>query len=417
MTPSLLSLPDDAILKIFANFHEAQSVAISPNVRSERPFGRRSDATNLAATHPRFHRLHRLAVVTELKMTVPCVTDGGERIMENDVQLYLHRYPGTEKLRIGPPILRRFVPRPLGFFMSTQLRIVVLIDAYLIWGNIRALFRSCPDLSEMELSRCSMRSEWTDMGNSVETMLRLEMGTLGMFQVQKLNLRESPGFFQRLVTHYAFGSLQELNLSGCQDLRSSGFDACAAFSKLKKLVLRSTGFSSADATRIFPSLSSLQELDVSFCGAIDSTLWAALPVTVVVLRASMTRLFNNGYGYEVIEGCGGPGRNLRVLEAAFSELSTWSAMSSGFGALRDLRLEMSNRLGDERVEEALAAMPLLEDLHVFGCKRVGDRTAAAIARHRQLTNIAIYSTKIGDAGVEKLSQTFLPGWPIWVRRS
>lgn len=104
----------------------------------------------------------------------------------------------------------------------------------------------------------------------------------------------------------------------------------------------------------------------------------------------------------VIRGSGGVGRRMRVLDARYSCLESWRALSIGIGELRKLHMFFSESLGDDGVEDALEAVPHLEELHLGGGAFAGNRTAAEIAQHRRFSRIWIVQTATDDAGSDEL---------------
>lgn len=395
----LASLPDDAILLVFAKLENADKVSL---------FYRPCDASNLAAAHPRFGRLHRLFVVRRLQISVEFRTDAEEQALAQKVQRQLRRYPRAENMRIWFP---RWTRRRIEPFVSSQLRYVEIVDVGLNWGIIRGLLRACPGLVQLGLMKCSWGSGVEDARKRYEDAecqsWSLEFQTWS--RLQSLRLMKSTPVLSGLVRNgalFELHALRELDVSGCEYLNGSQFDAIARLSKMTTLSVRATAFTCADAARILPRLPLLKELVVSQCRAITSALWVGLPPTLLVLRASGTRLFQVTNGVGVAGGCGGVGGSLRVLDADFSGLESWRALTSGFGELRELYIAYSEKLGDEPVEAALAAMPKLEKLNLRGCARVGNRTAVAIARHCKLSHIWVELTAISNAGIVELSSSF-----------
>lgn len=383
--PCLLSLPDDAILAVFAHLDNAHKLRLF----RLRP----CDATSLAAAHPRFGRLHRGTVVTQLEAPVICWTEAEERVLASNVQRQLRRCPRAGKLVLSfPPYDAE--PVRLEAFLAAQLRVVEVANVMIHSGDIRGLRRACPGVVELGLRRCSWRVHQEEAKEELDDV---EPQTL--LQLQKLRLTEIDSeLLHGLISSLTLverHALRELDLYWCRNLYGSieMLDACAALSNITKLSLQLTSFSCADATRNLPRLSSLRELDVSCTIAInDGALWAALPPTLVVLRANgtgqrWTGLFRDNGILPVRSEFA-----LRVLEASKSGLRSWDALSSGFGELRELSLAYSGELGEDGVEAALAAMPQLEKLNLRGCDRVGDRTAAAIARHPRLSHSSIQRT-------------------------
>lgn len=401
--PSLVSLPDDALLLVFAHFYGSEKLRL---------FDRPSDATNLAAVHPRFARLHRRAVVTRLEVTADCGSTPKEDILAHRVQRELRRHPRAERLYVGLPRCSRRSPLRIELFVGAQLRAVEVKDARLHWDSVRSLLRACPRLVELAMIRCG----WTPERGERKKLDGVELETWSRLRV--LRLWDSSTVLVDLVSNFALfelHALRELDLSGSKRLERSLFDACASLSKVTTLSLRATSFSSADAARILPRLPALRELVVSQCQGITSALWDVLPPTLEVLRASGSWLFRGANRGGVAGRCGGAGSNLRVLDADFSCLETWEPLRCGFGELEELYLAYSEDLTDELAAEALAAMPRLEKLNLHGCPRVGDRAAAAIARHPKLSVVWVELTAIGDAGIVELSRTFRPNSLRWVR--
>lgn len=144
--PCLLSLPGDAILRVFAHFIGSEMLT---------RFSRPCYATNLAADHPRFGRLHRLAVVTPLWVSVDCSTEWVEQIFADVVQQKLRRCPRAEKVEILFRRAGRATPLLDETFLSAQLRAVTVEEAIFDWRDIRALLRAFPSLLELFLTRCS----------------------------------------------------------------------------------------------------------------------------------------------------------------------------------------------------------------------------------------------------------------------
>lgn len=242
---------------------------------------------------------------------------------------------------------------------------------------------------EIRLQRCSWRAQNEEANKHLDDD---ELKTWS--QLRKLGLVESAGIFRGLVSSalYERRALRELDLSGNTELRCAEFGACAQLSTITTLSLRSTSITCAEASRILSRPSLLRELDVSQCSAITPALCAALPPTLAVLRARKTRLLTGADGNGMTGGYDGVSDTLRVLNADYSSLQNWRALSSGVSELRELYLAYSKFLGDERVEEALAAMPQLEKLNLQGCCCVGNRTAAAIVRHSKLSHSWVHRT-------------------------
>lgn len=88
--PCLVSLPDDAILLVFSHFILSETLALFEP----------SDATNFAAAHPRFERVHRLAVVKYLHVSVYSRAEAKEQILSDQVRRQLNRYPRAETLHV-----------------------------------------------------------------------------------------------------------------------------------------------------------------------------------------------------------------------------------------------------------------------------------------------------------------------------
>lgn len=420
--PCLLSLPDDAIVLVFANFDGSAKLAT---------FAPPCDATNLAAAHPRFDRLRRFAVVKTLQIHADWRNKEEEGSVAAGVRRLLRRYPRVEKLEIDFQSLRgdKAAPIRLEAFVSAQLRVVQVQHARLSWRNVDGLLRACPALEDLGLTRCPWARK---QKKAKEKLDDAEVDAWSRLQV--LRLKESSKIWRRLASNPTLLkrlTLRQLDLSNCWELRRAEFDACAMLSTMTQLSLKQSAFSTADAARILPLLSSLRELDVSGCKAISSALLAALPPTLIVLRASNTNLFEDADGNRVTTFCGGAECNLSELHVDNSGLRTWQALSRGFGKLRWLSVAHSVYLVDERVEEALAAMPQLEKLRLTHCLEIGDRTMTAISRHPNLSCVWVHLTatgcpmldrqdvRISEAGFAELSRAFrhceVDG--SWVRRS
>lgn len=392
----LLGLPDDAMLQVFAHLGDSENLIL---------FDLESDSRNLAATHPRFDELHRRMVVKSLLLRVSSKAEA-EGQNSTKVQQQLRHYAGAERLQIDFQRWGRGASIAIEAFMSANLRIVEIGDAKLDWGNIRGLMRACPSLLDLGLKRCSWRPGQEDEAKKFQDREKKTWS-----QLQNLGLWKSSDVFLRLSSNFALfelHDLREVDISGSKDLKGSMFDVCARFQKLTRLSVQSTQFSCADAARILPALSSLQELVVSQCRAIDSTLWASLPPSLVVLRASGTWFLRKTFGMSAKAGPHDFRGSLRVLEADFSGMKSWRSLSSGFSQLQELYLAYSKGLGDDQVEAALVSMPQLEKLNLYGCTGVGDRTAAAIARHHKLSQIWVQVTGIGEAGEILLRHTYQP---------
>lgn len=129
-----------------------------------------------------------------------------------------------------------------------------------------------------------------------ETWSRLQHLSLESMDVLRCRVRNGALFelhaLRKLVVSRSFS-----RWAPCESLNSSDFDAIARLTKITRLSLHNTVFSSAQAARVLPRSSSLQELMVRGCGSrIDSALLAALPPTLLSLSADWTRLFQNADG-------------------------------------------------------------------------------------------------------------------------
>lgn len=227
------------------------------------------------------------------------------------------------------------------------MRSVHITDTMLALDDIRGVLRACPGLQRLGLLGCSW-SPGSELAEEKPEDVKFQSWSAWNcresreFQtwsrLQTLDLKFSCEVLRSLVSN---GSLVELHALrefdidvwvledddedyyGDEDgglLDRSDFDAMARLSKLTTLSLQDAPCTGAYATRILPRLSSLQELVVNGCDSVTSALWAALPPTLVILRASGTSLLTDVNGNAATGGCGGVGGSLRVLDAPFTAL-------------------------------------------------------------------------------------------------
>lgn len=152
--------------------------------------------------------------------------------------------------------------------------------------------------------------------------------------------------------------------------------------------------------RTLPRMLVLEELDVSWCGDVGFGLWAALPATLLVLRASDTSILDTDVGVNRTASKG-----LREVWASIFYPSdeeevrsfSWAALAFSFVVVRVLQVRGST-VEESGVSKALRAMPRLEVLGMDSCDGTGDENAFAVTRHPSLRDVSLRHTSVGTAG-------------------
>ena len=171
-------------------------------------------------------------------------------------------------------------------------------------------------------------------------------------------------------------SLQELNLSGCLNLTSSGVQALGSLTNLITLDLSFIDSLTDEALLpVLPQLSHLQVLDISFCSNLTDAV-------VAVICTSCSKLTSLN-----LHGCSS------ITDANLDQLSLLSQ-------LNDLNLS-AIALTDRGVAH-LTALPL-QQLYLRGCLAVSNASGALVSVISTLQFLDISFTYLGDPFLNSLS--------------